>query len=79
MTARLAVERRADGSLAPAPSQSSYWVVERLSPSGGQEARLGVDEGSEPRGGTAKELGAFIQSENTRWGEIVRQSGARVE
>lgn len=40
---------RADGSLAPAPAQSSYWVVERLSPSGGQEARLGVDEGSEPR------------------------------
>ncbi|MEM5432962.1 tripartite tricarboxylate transporter substrate binding protein [Cupriavidus oxalaticus] len=37
------------------------------------------EEGSEPRGGTAKELGAFIQSENTRWGEIVRQSGARVE
>lgn len=40
---------RADGSLAPAPPQSSYWVVERLSPSGGQEARLGVDEGSEAR------------------------------
>ncbi|WP_431189854.1 Bug family tripartite tricarboxylate transporter substrate binding protein [Cupriavidus oxalaticus] len=37
------------------------------------------EEGSEPRGGTARELGAFIQSENMRWGEIVRQSGARVE
>ncbi len=40
---------RGDGSLGTAPRQSSYWAVERLSPSGGQEARLGVDEGSEPR------------------------------
>jgi len=39
----------ADGSLNRAPEQSSYWVVERLSPMGGQETRLGVDEGSEPR------------------------------
>lgn len=37
------------------------------------------EEGSEPRGGSARDLGAFIQSENTRWGDIVRQSGARVE
>ena len=37
------------------------------------------EEGSEPRGGSARDLAAFIQSENTRWGEIVRQSGARVE
>nr|WP_255581966.1 tripartite tricarboxylate transporter substrate binding protein [Cupriavidus sp. AU9028] len=37
------------------------------------------DEGSEPRGGSAAELGKFIQSENARWGDIVRQSGARVE
>jgi PAS domain S-box-containing protein len=38
-----------DGSLGRAPPQSSYWAVARLSPSGGQETRLGVDEGSEPR------------------------------
>ena len=38
-----------DGSLQRAPAQSSYWAVARLSPLGGQEARLGVDEGSEPR------------------------------
>ncbi|MBP0625019.1 Bug family tripartite tricarboxylate transporter substrate binding protein [Cupriavidus consociatus] len=37
------------------------------------------EEGSEPRGGSAKDLTTFIQSENTRWSEIVRQSGARVE
>ncbi|PWK35416.1 Bug family tripartite tricarboxylate transporter substrate binding protein [Cupriavidus plantarum] len=37
------------------------------------------EEGSEPRGGTAQELGAFIKSENSRWGAIVRESGARVE
>jgi|GEM_PF-860288 len=38
-----------DGNLQRAPAQSSYWAVARLSPIGGQEARLGVDEGSEPR------------------------------
>jgi len=37
------------------------------------------DEGSEPRGGTPAELGAFIKTENTRWGAIVRDSGAKVE
>ncbi|WP_454726600.1 MULTISPECIES: Bug family tripartite tricarboxylate transporter substrate binding protein [Cupriavidus] len=37
------------------------------------------EEGSEPRGGTPAELGAFIKAENTRWGTIVRQSGAKVE
>ncbi|MCA3234030.1 MAG: tripartite tricarboxylate transporter substrate binding protein, partial [Cupriavidus sp.] len=37
------------------------------------------DEGSEPRGGTAADLGAFIKSENTRWGAIVKESGARVD
>ncbi|GAB7543942.1 tripartite tricarboxylate transporter substrate-binding protein [Cupriavidus sp. 8B] len=33
------------------------------------------EEGSEPRGGSAKGLGTFIQTENTCWGDIVRQSG----
>ncbi|MGO4332618.1 Bug family tripartite tricarboxylate transporter substrate binding protein [Cupriavidus sp. 2TAF22] len=37
------------------------------------------EEGSEPRGGTPAELAAFIKAENTRWGTIVRQSGAKVE
>ncbi len=37
------------------------------------------DEGSEPRGGTQAELATFIKGENTRWGAIVRESGARVE
>ncbi|WP_082926442.1 tripartite tricarboxylate transporter substrate binding protein [Cupriavidus sp. D384] len=37
------------------------------------------DEGSEPRGGTAAELATFIKSENTRWGAIVKESGARVD
>ncbi|CAG9164548.1 Bug family tripartite tricarboxylate transporter substrate binding protein [Cupriavidus pinatubonensis] len=37
------------------------------------------EEGSEPRGGTPQDLAAFIKSENTRWGAIVRESGARVE
>ncbi|WP_420991604.1 Bug family tripartite tricarboxylate transporter substrate binding protein [Cupriavidus sp. 30B13] len=37
------------------------------------------EEGSEPRGGTPAELGAFIKAENTRWGTIVHQSGAKVE
>ena len=37
------------------------------------------DEGSEPRGGTPAELATFIKSENSRWGAIVKESGARVE
>jgi len=37
------------------------------------------DEGSEPRGGSAADLATFIKSEHTRWGTIVRDSGARVE
>jgi len=37
-----------DGQLLQAPEQSSYWVVVRLNPHGGQEARLGMDEGSDP-------------------------------
>src|SRR5262249_49754377 len=37
------------------------------------------DEGSERRGGTAAELATFIKSENTRWGAIVKESGARVD
>ncbi|AMR82313.1 LacI family transcriptional regulator [Cupriavidus nantongensis] len=37
------------------------------------------EEGSEPKGGSAKELEALLKSENARWGDIVRQSGARVD
>ncbi len=37
------------------------------------------EEGSEPRGGSPAELAAFIKAENTRWGTIVRQSGAKAE
>ncbi len=37
------------------------------------------EEGSEPRGGSAADLGTFIKSEHTRWGTIVRDSGAHVD
>ncbi|WP_234197801.1 Bug family tripartite tricarboxylate transporter substrate binding protein [Pseudacidovorax sp. NFM-22] len=37
------------------------------------------DEGSEARGGTAAELGAFMKTEQARWGTAVRESGARVD
>lgn len=37
------------------------------------------EEGSEPRGGSPQDLAAFIKAENTRWGTLVRQSGAKVE
>jgi len=37
------------------------------------------DEGSEPRGGSAADLATFLKNENTHWGTIVRDSGARVE
>ncbi len=37
------------------------------------------EEGSDPRGGSAQDLAAFIKAENARWGTIVKESGARVE
>ncbi|MGO4303549.1 Bug family tripartite tricarboxylate transporter substrate binding protein [Cupriavidus sp. RAF12] len=37
------------------------------------------EEGSEARGGSPTDLAAFIKSENTRWGAIVRESGAKAE
>ncbi len=37
-----------DGSLARAPAQSEYWVTTRVSPSHGHEARLGLDDSSDP-------------------------------
>jgi len=41
-------------------------------------ARL-KDEGSVARGGTPAELGAFLKTENTRWGTAVRESGAKLD
>lgn len=41
-------------------------------------ARL-KDEGSVARGGTPAELGAFLKSENTRWGAAVKESGAKLD
>ncbi len=40
-------ELQVDGSVQTAPRQLHHWVVQRLSPEGGQEARLGLDEGSD--------------------------------
>ncbi|MBS0450532.1 MAG: tripartite tricarboxylate transporter substrate binding protein [Proteobacteria bacterium] len=37
------------------------------------------DEGSVARGGTPAELGAFLKTENTRWGTAVRESGAKLD
>lgn len=37
------------------------------------------DEGSVARGGTAAELGAFLKSEQARWGTAVRESGAKLD
>ena len=39
---------QADGSLATAPRQTEYWVTQRVSPSSGHEARIGLDESSDP-------------------------------
>ena len=41
-------------------------------------ARL-KDEGGVARGGTPAELGAFLKTENTRWGTAVRESGAKLD
>lgn len=41
-------------------------------------ARL-KDEGSVARGGTPAELGAFLKTENTRWGAAVKESGAKLD
>lgn len=35
--------------------------------------------GARPRGGTAAEFVAFIESENVKWAEIIRRSGAKVD
>jgi len=37
------------------------------------------DEGSTARGGSPAELGAFMKSEQTRWGAAVRESGAKLD
>ncbi|MGO4416677.1 Bug family tripartite tricarboxylate transporter substrate binding protein [Cupriavidus sp. KB_39] len=37
------------------------------------------EEGSEPRGGSPADLASVIKAENTRWGTIVRESGAKAE
>ena len=37
------------------------------------------DEGSVARGGTPAELGAFLKSEQARWGAAVRESGAKLD
>jgi len=36
-------------------------------------------EGSTPRGGSAADLGAFMKSEQLRWGNAVRESGAKLD
>ena len=41
-------------------------------------ARL-KDEGGVARGGTPAELGAFLKTENARWGAAVRESGAKLD
>ena len=41
-------------------------------------ARL-KDEGSVARGGTPAELGAFLKTENIRWGAAVKESGAKLD
>ena len=68
-----------------APAGTSPEVVKRLNAeinkALAQPDTIGKlrEEGSEPRGGSAQDLATFIKSENTRWGAIVRDSGARVE
>lgn len=37
------------------------------------------DEGSVARGGTPAELGAFMKTENLRWGTAVKKSGAKLD
>lgn len=68
-----------------APAQTPRPVVERLSrlvqdivkePATAQRLR---EIGTAPVGSSAEEFAAFIRSEATKWGEIVRISGARLE
>ncbi|MDB5807803.1 MAG: Tricarboxylate transport protein TctC [Betaproteobacteria bacterium] len=37
------------------------------------------DEGSKPMGGTPADFAALIKKDNPRWGQAVRDSGAKVE
>jgi PAS domain S-box-containing protein len=47
---------QSDGGLATAPVQSEYWVTQRISPTNGHEARIGLDESSDPLRLSAIEL-----------------------
>ena len=38
-----------------------------------------TDQGDEPGGGTAEELGATVKRDHARWGEVVRANNIRVE
>jgi tripartite-type tricarboxylate transporter receptor subunit TctC len=38
-----------------------------------------MSEGSAPGSYTPQQLGAFLKAETTRWGQVVRESGAKVE
>lgn len=44
------------------------------------ETRARIEQvGARPRGGTAAEFAAFIAAENTKWAEVIRRSGAKVD
>lgn len=71
------------GLLAPAGTQEN--VVSRLSAAVNNvlqqpevQARLAA-EGAEPTGGSPEAFMSLIDTEITRWGTVVRESGARVE
>jgi tripartite-type tricarboxylate transporter receptor subunit TctC len=38
-----------------------------------------VADGGDPVGGTPDELGAILRADHTRWGEVVRKAGIRVD
>jgi len=68
-----------------APAQTPRPVIERLSrlvqdivkePATAQKLR---EIGTAPVGSSAEDFAAFIRDESTKWGEIVRISGARLE
>ena len=35
--------------------------------------------GDDLAGGTPEEFGAFIRKENTKWAEVIKRSGAKIE
>lgn len=66
------------GTPAPVVARLSEALTGMTRPGGSLVARL-AEVGAEPMHGTPEEFRAFIAAETTRWAEVIRRSGARLD